>query len=157
MHYVVVGFVSKQVQNLKVDMTRQTHMCSLRFTYVLNPTYFAYFVNLWMSHARCKITVQYHICTCPQTTTNHHSFDLLSTTLQFLTFVFQLQVWLSISNARPPGQRTLARRLIALWFSPELSHLFFICNFLSQSIVKKCARRNKKVDGKVEEKDLGNH
>lgn len=25
MHYVVVGFVSEQVQNLNVDMTRQTH------------------------------------------------------------------------------------------------------------------------------------
>jgi hypothetical protein len=49
--------------------------------------------------------------------------NLLSTSLQFLTFVFQSHVCRSISKAKPPGQRTDAKRLIARLFSPELSHL----------------------------------
>lgn len=47
--------------------------------------------------------------------------NLLSTVLQFLTFVFQSQVWRSISKPRPAGQRTDANR--ELPFSPALSHL----------------------------------
>lgn len=53
------------------------------------------------------------------------ALNLLSTSLQFLTFVFQSHVWRSISKARPPGQRTFAKRLMLFKFSPELSHLTF--------------------------------
>lgn len=47
---------------------------------------------------------------------------LLSSSPQFLTFVFQSQVWRSISKARPLGQRTPARRVLP--FSAALSHLW---------------------------------
>lgn len=47
---------------------------------------------------------------------------LLSSSPQFLTFVFQSHVWRSISKARPLGQRTPARRVLP--FSAALSHLW---------------------------------
>ena len=48
-------------------------------------------------------------------------FDLLSTLLQFLTFVFQSHVCFSTSNAKPLGHRIGAKR--KMFVSPELSHL----------------------------------
>lgn len=59
----------------------------------------------------------------------HQFFDLLSTSLQFFTLVFQSHVCRSTSNAKPAGQRTFANRLIAFKFSPELSHLSFRSDF----------------------------
>lgn len=50
-----------------------------------------------------------------------HLLDLLS---QFLTLVFQSQVWRSISKASPVGHFTDANRVMP--FSPALSHLNLI-------------------------------
>lgn len=67
--------------------------------------------------------------------------NLLSTSLQFLTFVFQSHVWRSISKAKPPGQRTFAKRLKLFLFSPELSHLTFYSISLFSNAKSQCRDR----------------
>lgn len=56
-----------------------------------------------------------------RTATSRFGRNLLSILSQFLTFVFQSQVCLSISKASPTGQRTEASLVTP--FSPPLSHL----------------------------------
>lgn len=53
-----------------------------------------------------------------------HQWCLLSSWSQFLTLVFQSHVCLSMSNARPVGQRTVANLVTPI--SVALSHLRFV-------------------------------
>lgn len=92
----------------------------------------------------------------------HQFFDLLSTSLQFFTLVFQSHVCRSTSNAKPAGQRTFANRLIAFKFSPELSHLsfrsdFFFVYFVCLKNLHTRSGRVKTIEGKfwVKEKRGG--